>query len=64
MGLFTNEWSTVNCLITLTDFSTLPGEIYAYIPVETDDWFCDNDDVYCNFDYGHSFGRGYVHQCC
>lgn len=34
------------------------GEIYGYIPHEKGDWFCDYPYVVCNFDYGHSFGRG------
>ncbi len=33
------------------------GAIYAYIPYETDDWFCEDEHVNCNFNYGHSFGR-------
>lgn len=34
------------------------GEVYAYMPYEKSDWFCDYPYVVCNFDYGHSFGRG------
>jgi len=34
------------------------GEVYAYIPNEQVDGFCDEPDVHCNYDYGHSLGRG------
>lgn len=34
------------------------GEVYAYIPKEQDAGFCDRSDVHCNFESGHSLGRG------
>ena len=34
------------------------GEVYAYMPAETGDWFCSRPENVCNFEYGHSLGRG------
>ena len=29
-----------------------------YISSENGDWFCSYQNIVCNFEYGHSFGRG------
>jgi len=34
------------------------GEVYAYMPNQQVDGFCEEPDVHCNYDYGHSLGRG------
>jgi len=34
------------------------AEIYAYLPGNQRDGFCDDRDIKCNFKYGHSLGRG------
>ena len=34
------------------------GEVYGYLPNEQAGGFCDDPDVHCNYDYGHSLGRG------
>merc|ERR1719228_1453933 len=34
------------------------GEVYAYLPDEQEEGFCDDWDVHCNYEYGHSLGRG------
>lgn len=34
------------------------GEVYAYIPKEQESGFCSRADVHCDFNYGHSLGRG------
>ncbi|XP_064603705.1 uncharacterized protein LOC135469104 [Liolophura sinensis] len=34
------------------------GEVYLYAPHDQESSFCDRHDVICNFDFGHSLGRG------
>ena len=33
-------------------------EVYGYFPNNQVEGFCDDSDVLCNFDHGHSLGRG------
>jgi len=34
------------------------GEVYAYMPNDQVEGFCEEPDVHCNYEYGHSLGRG------
>ncbi|CAH1801695.1 unnamed protein product [Owenia fusiformis] len=34
------------------------GELYLYTPLDQTKGFCDRENVFCNFDYGHSVGNG------